>query len=175
MRIGLDLDNTICSTDKTIKKYEYKYCKENKIDSQTLLSSENIKCDFLNNYLEVIYNESPLKKNTKNVINRLKKMKNEIIIITARRNRYINNDMRDFIIQYLNNKKIFVDEVVIDAKDKVEVCKNLNIDIILEDNLYNYNSLTKSGVNVVLYDETNQYSNIKNRISNWIEFLKYIK
>lgn len=175
MRIGLDLDNTICSTDKIIEKYEKKYCKEKKIDAQTLWSSENIKCDFLNNYLEIIYNESPLKRNAKNTINKLKKMNNEIIIITARRNKFINKDMKDLIIQYLNNKNIFVDKVVIDGGDKVDACKNLNINIILEDNFYNYNLLKKSGINVVLFDETNQYINIKNRISNWNEFFKYIK
>lgn len=174
MRIGLDLDDTICSTKESIKKYVDKYCSDNNIVADSIWNDENKKNEFLTRYLKTIYSEAKIKKGAKAVINRLKKSGYDIYIITARRNKYIDMDMKDFIINYLSKNGIIVDDVILDSKDKVDVCKNMNIDIILEDNSYNYNLMITAGINVVLFDEFNINKNIKNRINNWNDFLKYI-
>ena len=44
---------------------------------------------------------------------------------------------------------------------------------MLEDSIYNYNLLKESNVNVVLFDEKNN-SEIKQKITNWNQFLEYI-
>ena len=174
MRIGLDLDDTICSTKEMIKKYADIYCTENKMNLDTLWQNNNYRVDFLNKYLEEIYAHAQIKNNAKQVINKLKDMNNKIYIITARTNNFVNVNMKEFIIEYLRKNEIIVDDVIINAKDKVEVCKNLNIDIMLDDSLYNYNSLTTSSINTVLYDELDIYKDINNRIINWKEFINYI-
>jgi len=174
MRIGLDLDDTICSTNKVIKKYEDKYCQEKEITNDLLWSNEKNKNEFLNKYLETIYMEAKLKNNSKKIINELKKNGNQIFIITARSNKYINKSMDEFIKDYLKKKNIKVDSIIINSKDKVNACKELNIDIILEDNLYNYEQLIKNSINAILYDELNNYQNISKRITNWKDFIKFI-
>jgi len=174
MRIGLDLDDTICSTNKVIKKYEDKYCTEKKINSTVLWSNQESKNDFLNTYLETIYMEARIKNNSKKIINELKKGNNKIFIITARTNKYIKQNMEELIKKYLKKKKIEVDKIIINSKDKVTMCKELKIDIMLEDNLYNYEALSKENINVVLFDELKQHQNINNRINNWSEFTKFI-
>ena len=73
MRIGLDLDDTICGTDIVIRKYVDKYCKEKSLSVNELWDNENIKYDFLNNNLETIYNEAKLKKGVKTSICKLQK------------------------------------------------------------------------------------------------------
>ena len=175
MNIGIDLDDTICSTDKVLRKYVNKYCKDNEIDVENLWKDEENKCNFLNNNLKTIYSEALLKMNAKKIINELRSHGNKIYIITARRNKYIDMDMEEFIIDYLNKKGIVVDKVIIDAKDKVDVCLNNAIDYMLEDNLYNYELMVKRGINVILFDELDQHKNIKNRITKWQDLLKYIK
>ena len=106
MRIGLDLDDTICSTNKVIKKYEEKYCIEKKINNDILWSNQENKDDFLNTYLEIIYIEARIKNNSKKIIKELKKGNNEIFIITARSNKYIKQDMKELIKKYLKKKNI---------------------------------------------------------------------
>lgn len=172
MRIGLDLDDTICSTKEMIKKYADIYCEDNKIDVDTLWKDNNYRVDFLTRYLQEIYSHVQIKNNAKQVINKLKSMNNKIYIITARSNNFVNVDMKEFISNYLRKNEIVIDDIIINAKDKVEACKNLKIDIMLEDSLYNYNSLIDSGVNAILYDELNIHKDITNRITNWEEILK---
>ena len=104
MRIGLDLDDTICSTSKAITKYAIKYCEEKYINTDFLWSDEENKNDFLNKYLEIIYLKARLKNNSKKVINELRKQGNQIFIITARSNRYINKNMVEFINEYFKRK-----------------------------------------------------------------------
>ena len=175
MNIGIDLDDTICSTDKTLRKYVDKYCKCNDIDVESLWKDEEKKCDFLTNNLKVVYSEATLKRDAKKVINTLRNLGNRIYVITARRNKYIDMDMEEFIIDYLNKKGIVIDKVIIDAKDKVDACLNNDIDYMLEDNSYNYELMVKNGINVILFDELDKHKNIKNRITKWRDLLNYIK
>jgi len=118
--------------------------------------------------------EARIKNNSKKIINELKKGNNKIFIITARTNKYIKQNMEELIKKYLKKKKIEVDKIIINSKDKVTMCKELKIDIMLEDNLYNYEALSKENINVVLFDELKQHQNINNRINNWSEFTKFI-
>ena len=175
MKIGLDMDDTICSTDKVIRKYVDKYCKYKKIEPEKIWISQNLKQDFLTKNLKKIYMSAPLKKNTKNVINKLKKLGNEIIIVTARSDKYIDTSMEELIKNYLSANEIVVDKIIINSKDKVDTCKKYDIDIMLEDNLYNYNLLINAGINAVLYDEINQHKNVSNRIADWKEFISFFE
>ena len=173
MIIGLDLDNTICSTDKKIKKYSNIYCQEKQINEEVLWTNDEYKQDFLRLYLEKIYKEAQLKQNCKKVLQELKKKNYKLLIITARRNKYLSVDMKTFIYNYFKKRNIIIDGIILDAKDKVDACKEKKVDIMLEDSIYNYNLLKESNVNVVLFDEKNN-SEIKQKITNWNQFLEYI-
>lgn len=175
MRIGLDMDDTICSTNNTARKYVDNYCKDKSVKPEEIWINEILKQDFLINNLEKIYTSAPLKENAKNVINKLKEDGNEIIIITARSDKYVNTKIEKLIEKYLNTNGITVDKIIINAKDKVDACKEYKIDLMLEDNLYNYNSLVSSGVTAALYDEENQHEDINNRIVNWKQLIDFTK
>lgn len=73
MNIGIDMDNTICSTSEKILEYEEKFIKQEKISSDILWEDALYKTKFLNIYLERIYNEAKLKECAIEVINNLKK------------------------------------------------------------------------------------------------------
>ena len=175
MRIGLDLDDTICSTDIVIRKYVDNYCQKNKILVNELWSNKELKNDFLTNNLEKIYSEAKIKQGVKTTLNKLKQDGHKLYIVTARTNKYVKTDMKSIINNYLNSNNIFVDDIFIDGKDKVDICKNNKIDIMLEDNLYNYNLLNDNGINVVLFDEKNIHKEIDNRIVNWTSLINFIK
>ena len=52
MNIGIDMDNTICSTSEKILEYEEKFIKQEKISSDILWEDALYKTKFLNIYLE---------------------------------------------------------------------------------------------------------------------------
>ena len=54
MNIGIDMDNTICSTSEKILEYQEKFIKQEKISSDTLWKDDSYKTKFLNIYLEKI-------------------------------------------------------------------------------------------------------------------------
>lgn len=174
MKIGIDMDNTICSTNEKIEVYENIFIKENNITINKLWNDNYYANLFLNKYLEIIYNETELKPNASLYINKLKEEGNEIYIITARSNNYV-SDMYKIINNYCTKHNIKIDGIYINAKDKVDICINNNIDIMIEDSIYNYNKLKENNINTILFDENNNYPNINNRISSWNKIDKVLK
>ena len=168
MRIGIDMDNTICSTNEKVAEYENKFIKDNNITIDKLWSDNNYVSMFLNKYLETIYMEVDLKPNVVSCINELKKQGNEIYIITARTNNYV-TDMHTIINNYCNKHNIKIDGIFINAKDKVDICIKNNIDIMIEDSFYNYDQLTSNNIKTILFDEYNEYAFIKSRVLSWKE------
>ena len=51
MKIGIDMDNTICSTSEKILEYQEEFIKQEKISSNTLWKNDWYKTKFLNIYL----------------------------------------------------------------------------------------------------------------------------
>lgn len=168
MKIGIDMDNTLCSTDKKVGEYENIFTNNHNIDSYTIWHNNYYFNLFLNEYLEKIYKEVEPKQDAIKTINKLKEQGHEIYIITARTNSYVTN-MHQLINNYCNNHNIKIDGIFIDAKDKVDICKDNNIDIMIDDSFYNYNQLMNNNINTILFDEYNQYRYIKKRVLSWKE------
>ena len=73
MRIGIDLDNTICRTNEQIEKYEKIYLRKKKLDRELLWNDDILKRDFLTNNLEDIYNSASIKSGVKGALKYLQK------------------------------------------------------------------------------------------------------
>lgn len=168
MRIGIDIDDTICSTTKELIKYQNKFLSEYNIYEDELW--KYYKDVFLERNLEKIYNNAKIKDNAKEIINKLKEKKHEIYIITARSEKCL-SDIYKTINNYLDKYNIQVDKIIINSKDKVCDCRKHNIDIMIDDSIYNYNKLKNNGVKVILFDDENKYVDIANRVSSWNEVL----
>ena len=82
MKIGIDMDNTICSTNEKILEYQNKYIKKEKISQEILWNIQENKEKFLKKNLEKIYNNAELKDNADLTINKLKECGYKIYIIT---------------------------------------------------------------------------------------------
>ena len=173
MNIGVDMDNTICSTSEKILEYEEKFLIQKNVDNKKLWDNEEIRNEFLNTYLEKIYEEALLKNYVKDVFDELRKGGNKIYIITARSEKYV-YDIFDSIKKYLNKYDILVDGVFINAKDKVDVCLDEHIDLMIEDSLYNYNKLMDNNIFTILFDENCNNLDIDNRVSSWKEVISKI-
>lgn len=187
MRIGIDLDDTITKTDEILFKYAKKYNEEEKIlfkinrgewDWNKAFGWDEEKCEtFFSRYLKKIFEEAEIKENAKEKINALKKDGNKIIIITARDTKSL-KEVHKVCENWLINNKVNVDKIVVDGEDKAQKCLENKIDIFIDDNVYNYESVYKNlKIPVLLmdsrYNKDYQNSNIK-RVYNWNEIYNEI-
>ena len=165
MKIGIDLDNTLCNTNIVIEKYMNIYIKDKNIIKEYLWENSEYKNNFLKKYLENIYLESIPKNNSVKVINNLLN-KHKLCIVTARTSKYIDKDVNFIVKQYLKKYSINIDEIYCEAGDKVDFCINNNVDIMIDDSVYNCTRLKENKIKTILYDEENKYD-WKYKVNNW--------
>ena len=163
MRIGIDLDG--CLTDehgfiidygtKYFSNNNIKYCLHNDVyDSKEIfeVTEEQYNQFWKDNLFDYSKNIS-IRPFAANVINKLKD-NNEIYIITARYLTTYENEnkekMQNIVKEWLKLNNVLYDEVIF-SEDKVNVCENLKIDIMIEDKPENI-LLISSKIPVICYN-----------------------
>lgn len=167
LNIGIDLDNTICNTEESIKRYERKYLNDNNITAEMLWNDNYYKVDFLSKHLYNIYKNAIVKEDAIKVINDLS-INNKIYIITARSNNFVDN-IEELIKDYLNDNIIKYDMIIINSGDKLQACLDNKIDIMIDDSYYNYGVLKDNNIKCILLDDKKRYLDNIDRVSNWSE------
>ena len=84
MKIGIDLDDTICRTTEKVHNLLEEYAKKGNKSPIEIMNDELEKEAFFKNYLEEIYKTVEIKRNVESVLRRLKNKGNKLYIITAR-------------------------------------------------------------------------------------------
>ena len=108
MRIGIDIDNTMCGTDEIIDTKIEEYIKEKKMTRKEFFSDSKYMEDFYAVKIESIVREDPLKDDFLDVLNKLK-VNNEIIIVTARTEHFVKRfkHMREATKEWLEKNNIY--------------------------------------------------------------------
>ena len=195
MNIGIDIDDTIAFTSKTMIKYadlyDIKVLGKSGINGEfglitnryylnTLYGwNDKTKHDFFNMYYRNILEECELMPSVINTINALKTENNNIFFITARLMGIDNCDTLNITKNTI--KDINYDELIIES-DKLKICKEKNIDIFVEDSYDTCKELQLNGIKTYLMT-TKMNEKIENseieRVKSWDEiYLKisnYIK
>lgn len=167
MRIGIDIDGVLNSQYNFCIDYGTKFCNElgnyklenvNVIDTTDMfLWEENIAHQFWNKYREDLVIKLPAKKYASEVIHRLKEEDNSIYIITARKNNdewfpdHLKKEVEFITKKWLDNNKIYYDEIVFNVKDKGKYCRENNINIMIEDDPRNLKKLI-GNTNIIIFD-----------------------
>ena len=167
MNIGIDLDDTVFSTVEQYRKYQKQYLKEKKISEEELWKTRKYRVDYIKNNIDLIFSDIKLKDDAVNVIKQLIDNGNTIYIVTARSNDYCDN-MYEFTKDSLTKFGIPYHKLILTEKYKLKSCLENNIDLMIDNSIDIYNELSGK-VNVLLFDEHNKYTNVKNRVSNWKE------
>lgn len=172
MKIGIDIDNTICSTDEVIDIKIKEYIKEHGMSQEEFFGdSSNMDKFYKEKILEVIA-EDPVKDDFLRVLNKLK-VNNEIIIVTARNEKLVKiyQSMRQATKDWLAKNNIYYDKYFDDAykEGKVKVCKDENIDIIIDDDINNYLAFKENGIKTLLFDDRGKYLDVVDRVGSWKE------
>ncbi len=169
MRIGIDLDNTMCSTTKMANEiFKEKYNGRNMYD---LPKKEQY--DFIQAYASDVFYDCPLEKGAKKVINELAE-NNDIYIITARAGKHVNN-IENITINYLWDNNIRYNCIYFGHDSKIGIYKELKLDIMLDDDYDVYKELNDKGLNVVMYDNYQNKGKIGNKVKTWEEFKELIE
>ena len=178
MRIGIDLDDTICRTTEMVNDKMKEYAKKKKFDILDIMNDEEIKLDFFNEYLPDIYRNVQVKRNAKDVMRRLKSKGNELFLITARTNSLVPSvkNVADITEEWLSENGILVDGIFSSAygEDKAQIMKREKIDIMVDDDPYNYKMIVSNGGRCILFDDREKYDLKENYATSWLEVEKFI-
>ena len=175
MKIGIDIDGVLTDFEKwqleVGSKFFIKYNKNivnpNGYDSDDVFNvTKELDSEFWRDYLYDYAKNEPARKFAGEVIDKLKDKGYEIYIITARyltdRNDDLGNNMRNTVINWLKENNINYDKIIFSPDDKFEICKENNINIMIEDRVENINNISKI-MPVICFDAAyNKMCNGKN-------------
>lgn len=185
MRIGIDIDDTLIDSCEIVEEYAYKHSKEYGDGSVILNNIDKIlrgnftekeMIDFFNDYACEMGRKQKVKKNAKEIIDRLKDEENSIYIITARSDRFY-KDVNKYVKEFLDKNNIKYDKIITSCFYKVDVCKNEKIDIMFDDAIDICESLCNNGIDAVVFNSKLNISKDTKckRVNSWDEVYNYIK
>ena len=186
MRIGIDIDNCISNFDDVLLEEYIKHDK--KLRNTGIIndkpyyitegmfdwSKEENDNFYYNNIQRIAMSLKPL-NNAKEVIDKLKADGNEIYIITSRDNgEYINPEK--MTREWLEKYEIYFDKLILTGRhEKGPVCKENNIDIMIEDNIKNCEDIENNGVKCyIMNTRYNQEETRFERVKRWDEIYSKI-
>jgi uncharacterized HAD superfamily protein len=186
MIIGIDMDDTICSTNELIIEEADKYDKEvlggtgvKDADAYEFTEMmgwpEGMKGQFFKDRLELIMANAPIKPNAKEVINRLHDEGNKIIIISFRKDKYL-SDPYSLTENWLKENGVKYDKIYVNTGSKVDECIDNDVNLFIDDKESHCEDVSGAGIDVLLF--TNAYNHDENRyrrVDNWIEVEEFIK
>ncbi|MGN1268810.1 MAG: hypothetical protein ACI4U0_04865 [Candidatus Aphodocola sp.] len=189
MRIGVDIDGVLNDIGQWHYSCGYKFCIENHINRGfhpheyliekqfELTDEENYK--FWKEYIFDVMVSIPTRPYAGKILQLLQEMGHEIIILTARDNRYLTNQyantMNFYVEEWLTKNGISYNEIIAGAGNKKDKCLKNKIDIMIEDKASNVEEISNY-IPVLCFDAPyNQ--NIKKdnvvRVYSWYQIYKY--
>lgn len=188
MKIGIDIDNVISNFNDELLKEYLKHDKELRntgiINEDVFIRygmfdwTEKEETEFYKNNIErIAIKLKPIHRATE-TIKKLKEDGNEIIIISGRNNGEYNNPYK-LTEEWLAKYNIVYDKLILtnayNKEEKANVCKENNIDIMIEDSTQTAINIEKVGTKV-LFMNTRYNKNNENfeKVSNWKEIYSKI-
>lgn len=194
MKIGVDLDGVTFDTEKLYRVctelYDVLDLKKNSIkDNSNIMFQQRYNWTeaetkgFIDKYHEYIVRNANFMPGAKEVLRLLKEEGHQLILITSRGAHRENNNEEKYIkiteeIFKENNFEIF-DKCYWGITDKTEICKQENIDLMIDDYNENCLKIANEGIKVIYLKDAPSYEirdieNIKT-LYNWGEIYRYIR
>ena len=180
MRIGIDIDDVITDTSASIRKYidksEHRDIIYNYIEEvmRGEMPNEEIKKFYKDNTIN-IFKEAKVKENVSEIVNEWLNEHNEVFIITSRGEKRF-KDSELLTLQYLKSNKINYTRIIFNLFDKAKICKENNIDVMIDDSVRYCIEIEKENIKSILYTSiVNKSINVKiPRVNNWFELKKMV-
>ena len=186
MRIGVDIDGVLNDIGQWHYSCGFKFCIENNITrgfnpNKYLIEEQFFLTDKENNkfWKEYIFDlmvSIPTRPYAARIVNSLRDMGHEIIILSARDNRYLTNQyantMNFYVEQWLSKNNIEYDEIIAGPGNKKDKCLNNKIDIDDKDKVYK----EEDHIPVLCFDAPYNIGIEKNniqRVYSWYQIYDY--
>ena len=187
MKIGIDLDGVVIDSETTFRTYEEIFDidvlkgnnlinkKEPKFQARYNWTNEQEK-EFIEKYFMTVSKESNMMSGFIGIYNLLKEQGHEFVVITARGG-FI-KEMKDDAIRLLEENNIKFDKYYWNVDDKLEICKNEKVDIMIDDDWKIIKRLADNEVKTLYFRDTNLMKMEENQyikeVNNWGEIYKYL-
>ncbi len=186
MVIGIDMDDTICSTNELIIEVADKYDKEvlggsgvkdiNAYEFTEMMGWEKeMKGKFFADRLEYIMDNAPIKEGAREVINRLHDNGWKILIISFRKDKYLSDPFK-LTKDWLDRNDIHYDKIFVNTGTKTDECIENKVNLFIDDKESHCEDVSSAGIDVLLF--TNAYNHEEKRfkrVDNWYQVEDYIK
>ena len=188
MRIGIDLDGVVIDSETTFRTYEEIFDIDT-VKGNNLINreepkfqarynwTEEQKQEFIEKYFLTVSKESNLMSGFIGVYNLLKKQGHEFVVITARGG--FVKEMKDDAIRLLEENNIIFDKYYWKIDDTLEVCKNENIDIMIDDDWRIIKKLADNNIKTLYFRDTDLVKLEENKyikeVNNWGDIYRIIK
>ncbi len=188
MKIGVDIDGVLIDFEERLR---YKAAIFDYTERKNTLSKSN-DCywvqdkyewspdewdTFQKRYLLELTKESCLRPGAEEILKLLKNEKNELIVISARGIEF--KEMITLVQDKINEYKIEFDKYYWRCLNKLEICLNENIDIMIDDNPNTCEKLSKNGVKTFYFRniygiQLKENQNLR-EVHDWGEIYRNIK
>lgn len=187
MNIGIDIDDTLNNLSDILLEYGIKYNKENSINHKIQKDrydfegafgwNKEQEKDFLRKYIGTCLSQATIKTGAKEYIQKLKAEGHKIFIITARSPEETVENVKSISEEWLKKNGIEQDKLEMGCEQKVDKCRENEIDIFIDDNTIHCKSVHESlGIPVLLFDSIyNKGEKELNRVYTWEQAYKEIK
>ena len=187
MKIGIDLDGVVIDSETTFRTYEEIFDidilkgnhlinkEEPKFQARYNWTNEQEK-EFIEKYFLIVSKESNLMSGFIGIYNLLKEQGHEFVVITARGG--FVKEMKDDAIRLLEENNIKFDKYYWNVDDKLEICKNEKVDIMIDDDWKIIKRLAENEVKTLYFRDTNLMKMKENKyikeVNNWGEIYRYL-
>ena len=188
MKIGIDLDGVVFDSETTFRTYEEIYDIE-ELKGNNFVNREEPKFQgrynwtkeqenrFMEEYYLKVSKESPLMAGFLPVFNLLKAQGHEFVVITARGDNV--KEMVDDAIRILNENNIKFDKYFWTVPDKLAICKQEKIDLMIDDDYKMAKPISDGKIKTLYFRDTNMKKLPENEylkeVNNWGDIYRYIK
>ena len=165
MKIGIDIDGVLTDEQRYVLDYGSAYFAQNNIqykihddiyDSKEIFEvSEDAYDAFWKEHIFDYSENINIRPFASNIIKRLVEENNEIYIITSRSYTTYENEnklkMQRVVKEWLKRNKIKYNDIIF-SREKDKICKELNIDVMIEDKPENVDKISKD-IPVICFSE----------------------
>ena len=187
MKIGIDLDGVVIDSETTFRTYEEIFDID-MLKGNNLINREEPKFqarynwtkeqeeEFIKKYFLKVSKESNLMSGILGVYNLLKQQGHEFVVITARGG-FI-KEMKDDAIRLLEENNIKFDKYYWMIDDKLEICQNEKVDIMIDDDWRIIKKLADNKIKTLYFRDTNLVKLEENEfikeVNNWGDIYRYM-
>lgn len=165
MRIGIDIDGVLTDIEQWQldlgSKIIFQQCHKEIVNAdgydikEIFNIDEHLDNEFWKEYLYEYATKEPARKFSDEVTKRLIEDGNEIYIITARfltdKDDEDGKKMRNTVINWLKENNISYDKIIFSPEEKLDICLENNIDLMIEDKVDNINKISEK-IPVICFD-----------------------